>query len=356
MNELTEKAWPAVRLLLLPYLALLFLLFYPIEYNIIAPGGLTEVSETIVIPYHEDKAVAGSISTTFVISMERSTFFMFVTGYFNPYLTIYTATSTYTPAESQQIAYLDKATSIDASIIVAYQAAATINPEVVLGYVQKTLVFGKASYLSAYDEIAFGDEFVQVLGDGGSIATSIEDIASVTALASAYDFTFRDAAGADYVVTLVKDAETGRFGLTLKVYHLVDRAATYPLYDTPASAIGGPSGGLMQALYVYNQLIDEDITHGLRIAGTGTIGYDGVAGYIGGVGQKVVTAFYNGAQVFFVPCHNDGTDPDYAANHPSDNYIEALRACAEFGIDPEGWLIPVYSLADVIAYLDGLGA
>ncbi|MFH0993200.1 MAG: hypothetical protein V1761_02500, partial [bacterium] len=189
---------------------------------------------------------------------------------------------------------------------------------------------------------------------GGVVATSLDDIAAVTTLSTAYDFTFKNAAGEEYVVNLVKDATTDRFGLTLKVYHLVDRDITYPLYETPASNIGGPSGGLMQALYVYNQLIDEDITHGLRIAGTGTIGYDGVAGYIGGVGQKVVTAYYNGAQVFFVPCHDDGSDPDYAANHPSDNYIEALRACAAFGIDPEGWLIPVYSLADVISYLDGL--
>ncbi|MCK7486124.1 MAG: hypothetical protein MZU97_11695 [Bacillus subtilis] len=33
MNELTNKAWPIVRLLLIPYLAFLFLLFYPIDYE-----------------------------------------------------------------------------------------------------------------------------------------------------------------------------------------------------------------------------------------------------------------------------------------------------------------------------------
>ncbi|MCK7486123.1 MAG: hypothetical protein MZU97_11690 [Bacillus subtilis] len=142
---------------------------------------------------------------------------------------------------------------------------------------------------------------------------------------------------------LQKDAETDKFGLTLKQYHLVDRSVTYPLYENAASNIGGPSGGLLSTLYVYNQLVTEDITRGLKIAGTGTINYDGAAGYIGGVKQKILTAYFAGVDVFFIPY----LDPNYVY----DNYVEALRVCEEVGIDPAGWLVGVASFQDVVDWL-----
>jgi len=350
MNELTNKAWPVVRLLLVPYLAFLFLLFFQIDYEIDAPGGLTEVSRTIEIAYNEDKVIEGTISTTFIMAIPRPTFFMFIAGYFSPYATItkMSATSTsYTNNELREISFLDKATSVDASIIVAYQAASAVNDEIEIGYEIKTLVFGKATYLSHYDEIDFGDEFVAVAGDGDQVVTAIADIAAATVLATAYDFTLRNADGETYTLSLAKDAETGKFGLTFRTYHLVDRSVTYPLYENPQSNIGGPSGGLLQTLYVYNILIAEDITRGLRIAGTGTIDYDGSVGYIGGVKQKIMTAYFAGVDVFFIPY----LDAGYSA----DNYMEAVRVCEAAGIDYEGWLVGVDSFQDVVDWLAARG-
>lgn len=63
----------------------------------------------------------------------------------------------------------------------------------------------------------------------------------------------------------------------------------------------GPSGGLMLALSIYNDLVEEDITHGLKIVGTGTIDYDGNVGSIGGVEYKLLTAVKNKADLFIVP-------------------------------------------------------
>ena len=50
--------------------------------------------------------------------------------------------------------------------------------------------------------------------------------------------------------------------------------------------IGGPSAGLMFTLEIYNQLVDEDLTRGHEIAGTGTINEKGEIGPIGGIQQK----------------------------------------------------------------------
>ncbi|MGE4572228.1 MAG: hypothetical protein AB7E09_05725, partial [Candidatus Izemoplasmatales bacterium] len=106
------------------------------------------------------------------------------------------------------------------------------------------------------------------------------------------------------------------------------------------------SGGLLQTLSIYNMLVKEDITKGYKIAGTGTIRYDGTVGYVGGIKQKIATAYVNKVDMFFIPAIDE--------RYSSHNYLEALAACEEYGIDPEGWLIPVASIDEAIAYLEGL--
>ena len=66
----------------------------------------------------------------------------------------------------------------------------------------------------------------------------------------------------------------------------------------------GPSGGLMMALYMYNSLIEEDITNGKDIYGTGTINLDGTVGEIDGVKYKLLGAYKKGAKIFIVPKNN----------------------------------------------------
>lgn len=349
MNELTNKYWPAIKLLAIPYLLFLFLLFYPINFSVTAPGGLTDVDLMIEIDEAWQQPITGSFSTTFVIAIPRMTFFQFIIGYFSPQADIYQLAGdnlNYSNEEIIQISYLDKATSVQASVIVAYQTAKLKNPDISIGVIEKVMVFGKATYLSHYQDIAFGDEFVSMLGDNG-LVTQFEQIGANSALLNAYDFTFRRENGTEYTVTLTKDPTQNRFGLTLKRYYLVDMEQTTPAFVEKPSLIGGPSGGLLQALYIYSKLVPGDITKGLNIAGTGTIEYNGNAGYIGGVKQKIITAYYRGADLFFIPYLN----PTYAY----DNYLEALRVCEELGINPDGWLIPVATLQDAIDYLEGLG-
>lgn len=349
MNELTEKAWPIIKLLILPYLMLMFLLVFPIEYYLDAPGGLTEVESLIEVDYNQEKESHGSISTTYIVAINRPTFFQFIVGYFSPYTTIDALTGSYadyTNEEISQISYWDKYTSVDASLIVAFLAAKNDNPEIKIDYVEKVLVFGKANYLSNYDQIDFGDEFISVLGDNG-LVSSLVDVSSNTLLASSYDFTFKNSSGKLYTVTLDKEQSSGKFGITFRTAYIVNKENTFPQYSVSNSNIGGPSGGLLQTLAIYNMLVSEDITHGLKIAGTGTIQYDGSVGYIGGVKQKIATAYLNKVDVFFMPNLDD--------NYVYDNYQEALKACEELGIKDTDWIVPVATFQDALDYLQGLG-
>jgi len=83
-----------------------------------------------------------------------------------------------------------------------------------------------------------------------------------------------------------------------------DSKTPFPISIVTQKINGGPSAGLMFTLTVYNMLTPDDLTHGLRIAGTGTINLDGTVGPIGGVKQKVAAAEQVGAVYFLCPADN----------------------------------------------------
>ncbi|GAC1398003.1 MAG: PDZ domain-containing protein [Chloroflexota bacterium] len=76
-----------------------------------------------------------------------------------------------------------------------------------------------------------------------------------------------------------------------------------------AGNIGGPSAGLMFSLGIIQRLSPQDITHGCKVAGTGTIDAYGTVGPIGGAKQKIIAARHAGAQYFLVPTEKDNLVP-----------------------------------------------
>lgn len=74
--------------------------------------------------------------------------------------------------------------------------------------------------------------------------------------------------------------------------------------DIGTGAIAGPSAGLMFVLEIINQLEDDDISHGKKIVGTGTIDIREDVGPIGGIRQKIAAAEAIGADFFLVPAEN----------------------------------------------------
>ena len=97
----------------------------------------------------------------------------------------------------------------------------------------------------------------------------------------------------------------------------------------------GSSGSLMMALSIYNALVEEDITKGLNIVGTGSILADGSVEEIGGVKYKVLAAEKKNADVFFCPL---------------ENYDEAIKIKKKRNLKVE--IVKVKSLKDVINYLE----
>lgn len=124
-------------------------------------------------------------------------------------------------------------------------------------------------------------------------------------------------------------------GIILVENKEIDTNIDYEFKFKPSES--GPSGGFMMALSIYNYLTEKDITNGLKIVGTGTIDEYGNVGSIGGVKYKVLAAYKEKSDIFFVP---------------SDNYEEANDVVLDKKLDIK--LIEVKNIDDAIKYLNNL--
>ena len=104
--------------------------------------------------------------------------------------------------------------------------------------------------------------------------------------------------------------------------------------DIKTGNVGGPSAGLMMALNVYNNLIPEDITNSMIVAGTGTIEIDGSVGPVGGIKQKIIAAKRAGAELILVPVANFEEARQYRTDKTAivavDTFKEALTVISQY--------------------------
>ena len=110
----------------------------------------------------------------------------------------------------------------------------------------------------------------------------------------------RDGQAKFFSIAPVKD-ETGAYRIGI----LVGYKYEFPVkVDLQLGDVGGPSGGMMFALGIYDELTPGALTGGKHIAGTGTIDGDGKVGPIGGIRQKLYGALLAGAKYFLAPAQN----------------------------------------------------
>lgn len=132
--------------------------------------------------------------------------------------------------------------------------------------------------------------------------------------------------------------------LGIGIQLIADRSVhVEPQVNIKSGNIGGPSAGLMFALEIHNQLIEDDITKGHRIAGTGEIDIDGNVLRVGGIDKKVIAAHRKGIDLFFVPYEQGREDSNY----------EIAQETAE-AIKTEMEIVPIDSFVEALEYLNQL--
>lgn len=114
--------------------------------------------------------------------------------------------------------------------------------------------------------------------------------------------------------------------------------------------IGGPSAGSMFTLAIYDAVTPESLGGDARIAGTGTVAWDGDIGPIGGIRHKMAGAARKDATDFLAPALNcletEGYVPDGLNVWAVRTMPDAIEAVEAIGADDTSGL---ESCADVIA-------
>lgn len=144
-------------------------------------------------------------------------------------------------------------------------------------------------------------------------------------------------------------ADRAGLGITFMEDKIIE---TTPEVFIRSEDIGGPSAGLMFTLELLNQLMEEDLTKGYDIAGTGEMEGNGEVGRIGGIDLKVVAADAAGIDIFFAP--DDQLPDEVLQRNPSlqSNYEAASEAAKKIGTSMK--IVPVRTVDDALAYLEKL--
>jgi Lon-like protease len=181
------------------------------------------------------------------------------------------------------------------------QNSATLAALRELGYQVHVTVKELPSGSPATGRLQPGDELTSVNGQpvtsAGRLTALVRSKPVGTALSIGY---LRSGAAGSTTVTTIKGQDGNpRMGVTIDQQQASPYKITISLDN-----VGGPSAGLMFSLGIIDKLDPQDLTGGLKIAGTGTIDDDGRVGAIGGIPQKMRAAKRDGATIFLVPSDN----------------------------------------------------
>ncbi len=193
--------------------------------------------------------------------------------------------------------------------------------------------------------VAYIDENAKTNLKVGDLITSIDDI-SINSKQEIQEIIEEKNVG-DKITFKVKNEEKeyekyaniiqieGAKKIGVAIYEILDLETTPTINIKNDESESGPSGGLMTSLAIYNALIQEDLTGGHKIVGTGTIERDGTVGSIGGVKYKLLGAIKNKAKVFIIP--------------NGENYEEAMQLKKDNNYNIE--IVGVSSFDDAIKFL-----
>ena len=297
------------------FILLLILLYIictiPINYYIIVGGGISDVSSRVKV---EDKYKSkGSFNISYVTELQ-GTPLTYLLSYIVPTWERDSASS-YKYNEKESLEDIQFRSDLDlkaANSNATYWAYSLAEKELK----QASRKLYVISVIDDYNSsLKVQDEIISI--DGNSYKT-VEEYRNYFQTKTENDtvkvLVKRNNKEKEIEVKLHKKNDTIVLGVLLKY---VNTYETNPKVKIKfKNSESGPSGGLITTLEIYNQLIKEDITNGLTIAGTGTIEEDGTIGEIGGVEHKILGAVKEKTDVFLVPA---GTNYKQAKNYIKKN-------------------------------------
>lgn len=297
MYKILKKYYIAMMIFLIPNILIVFSCVYRVDYSITSPGGVSSVDNRFEVSGGYD---SDNLLSLYVYSFDNITLFQKIISNFYDIYDVKEVTEGFSHMSDYmwyKAGVIQREQSEEASAIIAYEAANKLNSNISIDY----------DYLGAIIRLTTEDNNVFQLGD---IVTHVDDV---------------EFENFDHYVSLERKIGTKLTYIRNDVVceHVIKEGDNWgawyydkyaiisssPSYKISSTLSVGPSAGMMQTLSIYNQLVETNITYkdgvSRLIAGTGTIEVDGSIGAIGGVAQKVYSAFNSGADILIVSKSNE---------------------------------------------------
>lgn len=300
-------------------------------YYIDAPGGIDNISDKIIIDGYKSK---GSFNLAYVREY-RATIPTFIISFFNKDYKIIKQDDVmleledYNAYNTRDKILMDE--SISNAIYVAYTKA-NKNIEVISS--KATVIYIDST---ANTNLTVGDEIISIDDKKINDREDISLVISKYSVGDKIDIKVKNN-NKEYnrYAHILDDNDKKIIGIiicNLKEYK------TDPKVDVLTKKNeSGSSGGLITALSIYNSLINNDLTKGKKIVGTGTIDSEGNIGSIGGVEYKLKSAVKSNADIFLVP--------------KDENYVEAIKLKKEKKYNIE--IVGISTFDEAVSYLNNL--
>lgn len=312
--------------LIITFIVLMIVFTIELPFYIEAPGGIIDINDRIVIEEKTDSL--GSFNLAYVSEI-KATIPTLIYAYFN---------RDWDVLKKEEVIY-DNETMEDEEYRSHLLLNEANNNAIIVGYTyanRKIEIANEHLYIIYIDEKAetnlkIGDEILEI--DGIKIINK-DQLDSII---------LEKQIGETISITVKRDnKEIECFGKIRLVDEKkvigVSLSKTSDVTTDPSisfkfkSSESGPSGGFMMALSIYDALVEEDVTRGKKIVGTGTIDVNGNIGQIGGVEYKIKGAVKENADLFLVPA--------------GENYEEAKTIIKKNNYDIQ--LIPVENFEDAL--------
>lgn len=320
------------------YLVLLFgivfmaTILYPLPYYIYTGGGTINVKDKIHI---ENKETKGDFNLCYVEQINANI----------PTFLLSKLLSNWDSVSKEEVSLNDKEDIKDIykrdkiyleeanqnAIFVAYKKAG-----------KSVNILDKHLYIIYLEEdsdtdLKIGDDILEIDGSKIDSLTDISKILDSYEVGSKLNIKVKRN-GKEMMKYAIVHEKDGRKLIGIALTSIYDYEVDPKITFTFSNSESGPSGGFMVTLAIYNQLIDNDISNGLKIAGTGTIDIEGNIGSIGGVKYKLKGAVDSKSDIFLVTA--------------GENYEEAIKYKKKYHYDIK--IIGISTFEEAIEKLESM--
>lgn len=279
------------------YFALLYILFmWPVDYYITTGGGIMKIGNRIVV--EDGYKSKGSFNLAYV-SQTKGTFATYALSYIIP---------SWEREKVSEYAYDDNETKKDIEFrgkIDLLQSSDNAIKNAFLEANKTYKVTENKIYIYYVDEdsksnLKVGDQIIAIDNQEVSNINKFQELLQNYNIDDTVKIKVkRNNKEKDIDAVFYEKEERKILGIYVVEIH---KYKTYPKVKIAfKSGESGPSGGLTEALDVYNKITKKDLTKGLKIVATGEIESDGAIKSIGGVEYKLLGAAKKKADIFIVP-------------------------------------------------------